>query len=68
MFDTCRREYGENKSAYPDSIVLLAYYAYKDDSGYHEERPCREQFLAGLRSKEFNCNLANFCDESADVN
>ena len=62
------RNHGESEVAYANALVLLANYVYKDDSGHHKERRCKEQFWAGLRSKEVNSYIANFCDKSGDLN
>ena len=51
------------------SVTLnqLALYAYKDASQYHIESRCREQFLAGLHSREVRSHLGLFCSCDAKV-
>ena len=66
-FNTRVRLHGESERAYADELAKLANYAYKDDSRYHIDRRCREQFLAGLRSKEVDSFLGNFCKDAFRV-
>jgi len=67
VFNTRICRSGENEQQYAAALKQLANYAYKDDSQYHIEQQCIEQFLAGLRSMEVKSHLGLFCDNEAKV-
>ena len=52
---------------YAVALQQLALYAYKDLSQIHIESRCKEQFLAGLRSRELLSHLGLFCSRTATV-
>ena len=49
------------------ALQQLALYPYKDLTQSHIESQCKEQFLAGLRSRELRSHLGLFCSRSATV-
>ena len=57
------RTHGETEREYEK----LALYAYKDLPQAHLESRCKEQFLAGLRSRELRSHLGLFWSTSATV-
>ena len=67
LFNTRMRRHGETEREYAVALQKLALYAYKDLPQTHIESRCKEQFLAGLRSRELQSHLGLFCSTSATV-
>jgi len=67
QFNTRTRSHGETEREYAVALQKLALYAYKDLPQTHLESRCKEQFLAGLRSRELQSHLGLFCSASATV-
>ena len=67
QFNTRMRSHGESEREYAVALQKLALYAYKDLPQTHLESRCKEQFLAGLRSRELQSHLGLFCSASATV-
>ena len=67
QFNTRTRSHGESEREYAVALQKLALYAYKDLPRTHLESRCKEQFLAGLRSRELQSHLGLFCSASATV-
>ena len=57
----------ETEREYAVALQQLALYAYKDLTQSHIESQCKEQFLAGLRSRELQSHLGLFCSRTATV-
>ena len=66
-FNTRVRHHGKTERNYAKALQQLALYAYKDASQSHIESRCREQFMAGLRSKDVKAHLSWFCSKTARV-
>ena len=60
LFNTRMRRHGETEREYAVALQKLALYAYKDLPQTHIESRCKEQFLAGLRSRELRSHLGLF--------
>ena len=63
LFNTRMRTHGETEREYAAALQKLALYAYKDLPQAHIESR-KEQFLAGLRSRELRSHLGLFCSTS----
>ena len=66
-FNTRVRHHGETERDYARALQQLALYAYKDALQSHIESRCREQFMAGLRTRDVKAHLSWFCSKTAKV-
>ena len=67
LFNVRIRAHGETEREYAIALQQLALYAYNDLSQSHIESRCKEQFLAGLRSRELRSHLGLLCSHTATV-